>query len=126
VQKALERAGAMAKEGMGYLKQMTTRPLTIGYSLRESPVRLFAWIYEKLVTWSDEEVLTWVSICYFSNPGPEAAGDLYYAIEHSNPPAFTAIAAYVDVPFGVAMFQNESVVLPRLWNRTLGPLVYEG
>ncbi|KAI0966626.1 Alpha/Beta hydrolase protein [Xylaria arbuscula] len=130
-QRGLERAGAFAKEGMGYFKQMTTRPLTIGYSLRDSPVGLLAWIYEKLRAWSDaypwtdDEVLTWVSIHYFSTPGPEAPGNVYYAMEHSDPPAFAAAAAYVDVPFGVARFRNDLALVPRLWNRTLGPLVYE-
>ncbi|GAW12505.1 hypothetical protein ANO14919_018750 [Xylariales sp. No.14919] len=130
--RGLERAGSMSAEGMGYYKQMTTRPLTIGYSLRDSPVGLLAWIHEKLhawsdgYPWSDEEILTWVSIHYFSAPGPEAAGNVYYAMEHSDPPAFAAAAEYVDVPFGVARFQNDLVLLPKLWNRTLGPLVYEG
>ncbi|TGJ80904.1 hypothetical protein E0Z10_g7855 [Xylaria hypoxylon] len=129
--RGLERTATVSAEGMGYYKQMTTRPLTIGYSLRDSPVGLLAWIYEKLRAWSDgypwtdEEILTWVSVHYFSTPGPEAAGNVYYAIEHSDPPAFAATAEYVDVPFGVARFQNDLVLLPKLWNRTLGPLVYE-
>ena len=29
-------------------------PQTLGYSLADSPVGLLAWIYEKLVTWTDE------------------------------------------------------------------------
>ncbi|KAI1284687.1 Alpha/Beta hydrolase protein [Xylaria sp. FL0933] len=130
-QRGLERAGAFAKEGMGYFKQMTTRPLTLGYVLRDSPVGLLAWIYEKLRAWSDgypwtdEEILTWVSVHYFSTPGPEAPGNVYYAMEHSDPPAFAAAAKYVGVPFGVARFRNDISLAPRLWNRTLGPLVYE-
>ncbi|KAI0434752.1 Alpha/Beta hydrolase protein [Xylaria sp. FL1042] len=129
--RGLERAGAFAKEGMGYFKQMTTRPLTIGYSLRDSPVGLLAWIYEKLRAWSDEypwtdeEILTWVNVYYLSTPGPEAPGKVYYAMEHSDPPAFAAAAEYVNVPFGVARFRNDIALAPRLWNRTLGPLVYE-
>ncbi|KAI0532432.1 Alpha/Beta hydrolase protein [Xylaria digitata] len=128
--RGLERAGAVSAEGMGYYKQMTTRPLTIGYSLRDSPVGLLAWIYEKLRAWSDgypwadEEILTWVSVYYFSTPGPEAAGNVYYAMEHGDPPVFAAAAEYIDVPLGVARFQNDLVLLPKLWNRTLGPLVY--
>lgn len=37
----------------GYFKQQSTRPQTLGYSLADSPVGLLAWIYEKLVAWSD-------------------------------------------------------------------------
>lgn len=52
---------------------------------------------------------------------------MYYAMEHGDGPrAFAVAAEYVDVPFGVARFANDIAVLPKLWNRTLGPLVYTG
>ncbi|KAH9480609.1 Putative epoxide hydrolase [Psilocybe cubensis] len=41
-------------EGMGYFMEQTTQPQTLGYSLADSPVGLLAWIYEKLVNWSDK------------------------------------------------------------------------
>ena len=37
----------------GYMIEQATRPQTIGYALADSPVGLLAWIYEKLVTWTD-------------------------------------------------------------------------
>jgi hypothetical protein len=37
----------------GYGKLQNTRPQTLGYSLTDSPIGLLAWIYEKLVEWSD-------------------------------------------------------------------------
>lgn len=37
----------------GYFKQQTTQPQTLGYGLADSPVGLLAWIYEKLVVWTD-------------------------------------------------------------------------
>lgn len=131
--RGLARAAAFATDGMGYYKQMTTRPLTTGYGLRDSPAALLAWIVEKLRAWADpshvwtdDEILTWVSVHHFSTPGPEAPGNVYRAMEHSDPPAFGVAAEYVDVPFGVARFANDIAVLPKLWNRTLGPLVYVG
>lgn len=33
--------------------EQATKPQTLGYSLADSPVGLLAWIYEKLVSWSD-------------------------------------------------------------------------
>ena len=39
---------------MGYLQLQSTRPQTLGYSLSDSPVGLLAWIYEKLVAWTDK------------------------------------------------------------------------
>jgi hypothetical protein len=41
------------KNGMGYLAEQSTKPQTLGFSLADSPVGLLAWIYEKLVTWTD-------------------------------------------------------------------------
>lgn len=41
-------------EGSGYAKQQSTKPQTLGYALQDSPVGLLAWIYEKLVVWTDE------------------------------------------------------------------------
>jgi hypothetical protein len=40
-------------KGTGYLVLQSTRPQTLGYSLADSPVGMLAWIYEKLVHWSD-------------------------------------------------------------------------
>ena len=40
--------------GRGYSTQQSTRPQTLGYGLSDSPVGLLAWIYEKLVGWTDK------------------------------------------------------------------------
>jgi hypothetical protein len=39
--------------GEGYFELQCTKPQTIGYSLADSPSGLLAWIYEKLVEWTD-------------------------------------------------------------------------
>ena len=39
--------------GQGYSAIQRTKPQTLGYALADSPVALLAWIYEKLVTWTD-------------------------------------------------------------------------
>ena len=43
-----------ATTGRGYSTEQSTRPQTLGYSLADSPVGLLAWIYEKLVAWTDK------------------------------------------------------------------------
>lgn len=50
----LAKNGLAFRLGMGYLRQQQTQPQTLGYSLADSPAGLLAWIYEKLVNWSDE------------------------------------------------------------------------
>ncbi|RGP78621.1 epoxide hydrolase [Fusarium longipes] len=129
--KALVRAGEVSKVGMGYYNMQSTKPTTIGFSLRDSPVGLLAWIYEKLVQWSDayewtdEEILTWVSIHWFSTAGPDAPSNLYYSFEQSDPIAFIAAGAFIDLPLGISRFKNDLVLLPKLWNQTLGPVVFQ-
>jgi hypothetical protein len=44
---------AFQAQGDGYFKVQSTRPQTLGYGLADSPVGMLAWIYEKLVKWSD-------------------------------------------------------------------------
>ena len=127
----LRRTESFSKEGSGYLREQSTKPQTIGYSFADSPVGLLAWIYEKMhdwsnmYTWTDDEILTWVSIYYFSKAGPAATSLLYYEIEHSDPPAFVAAQVYIDVPIGIARFSNDLILLPKLWNYTMGPIVLQ-
>jgi hypothetical protein len=79
-----ERTQWYQKQSQGYYHQQTTRPQTLGYSLADSPVGLLAWIYEKLIewtddyAWTDEELCTWVSIYAFSTAGPAASTRIYY------------------------------------------------
>lgn len=127
----MARTGRFMTEGQGYYKMQSTKPTTLGFSFRDSPVGLLAWLYEKMHEWSDdypwtdEEILTWVSIYFFSTVGPEASSNAYYAMEHDVVPAFAAASTYVDVPLGISRFQKDLIVLPKLWNQSLGPVVWE-
>jgi pimeloyl-ACP methyl ester carboxylesterase len=127
----LGRTQQFSKEGQGYFQLQTTKPQTIGYSLTDSPVGLLAWLYEKLhdwtdnYAWTDDEILTWVSIYYFSKAGPAATSNIYYEIEHRQPKAFEASQIFINVPLGIARFSKDLILLPKLWNQTLGPVVLE-
>ena len=127
----LARTAWFTQEANGFYRQQATKPQTIGYSISDSPIGLLSWIYEKLHDWSDDypwtddEVLTWVSIYYFSTAGPAASVNIYYENEHRNPPVFPACQTYVDVPLGISRFPKDLILLPKLWNRTLGPVVFE-
>lgn len=75
----IERTQWFLTKGCGYSHEQKTQPQTLGYALADSPVALLAWIYEKLVQWTDgypwedDEVLTWISVYWFSKPGPAAS-----------------------------------------------------
>jgi hypothetical protein len=76
-------------------------------------VGLLAWIYDKLVTWSDnypwtdDEVITWVSIYYHSVSGPESSSYIYYEALHDPNITVPAVQGYIDVPLGLADFPIE-------------------
>ncbi|CAF9923879.1 MAG: hypothetical protein GOMPHAMPRED_003474 [Gomphillus americanus] len=122
-------------EGDGYLKEQDTKPQTLAYALTDSPTALLAWIYEKLhdwtdaYPWTDDEILTWVSIYVFSRMGAGASTRIYY--ESGHPLAGSAsrmevIQSYIpNVPLALAYFPNEIVRLPLSWAWTNGPVVQQ-
>jgi hypothetical protein len=132
----LKRTQDFTKNGSGYNNIQKTRPHTLGFALVDSPIALLAWIYEKLrdwtdnYKWTDDEVLTWISIYLFSDAGPDASMRLYYDIV--NPTAKGSLDGKVEsfmkyntVPLGLSYFPKDVVVLPSSWGRTLGPVAFE-
>jgi len=126
----LERTKWFETKGRGYYAEHATKPQTLGYALADSPVGLLAWIYEKLVSWTDsypwddDEVLTWISSYYFSHAGPAASLRIYYELHNGEkryPPPSEAPA----IPLGLSYFPQELVVVPRRWTRLLGNVVFE-
>ncbi|KAJ5931595.1 hypothetical protein N7516_006084 [Penicillium verrucosum] len=143
--------------GNAYMKQQETRPQTLGYGLHDSPVGLLAWIYDKMHTWSDkypwtdEEILTWVSIYYFSTAGPVASTRIYYEasapkrggssyvsddssqedlleqadLNYMSLEQILAAQAPQSVRFAVAQFREEIIMWPMAWYRSIGNVVQE-
>ncbi|ROW05807.1 hypothetical protein VMCG_05122 [Cytospora schulzeri] len=126
----LERTRWFQEEGMGYSLEQSTRPHTIGFALADSPVALLAWVYEKLhdwtdgYPWTDDEVLTWISIYAFSTAGPDSSVRIYYEqrkqLQNSSGPKCSD-----KVPLGLSYFRRDLVVPPNTWGSTLGPVVFE-
>ncbi|KAI0794065.1 alpha/beta-hydrolase [Fomes fomentarius] len=120
------------KREMGYFAVQSTKPQTIGYSFADSPVGLLAWIYEKLVKisdaypWTDDEVLEWVSIYWFSRAGPAASCRIYYEMTGGGTaPDVYGDTAWTSVPLGVSYFPREPIRFPQSWTSMIGKLVFE-
>jgi hypothetical protein len=119
--------------GSGYLALQDSKPQTIGYALADSPVALLAWMVEKLhdwtdgYGWTDDEMLTWVSIYQFSRAGPAASVRIYYESTHA--PELTRadmLTRWIPrVPLGLAYLPKEIAVLPMAWGHQLGPVVQQ-
>jgi pimeloyl-ACP methyl ester carboxylesterase len=105
----LDRMAAFRAEGSGYLAIQNSRPQTIGYGLADSPVLQLAWIAEKVREWTDlpvdrDQLLTTVSLYWFTGSGASAAHTLYDQAHSSDwgaPPA---------VPQGFAVFGADETV----------------
>ncbi|KAJ6590536.1 Alpha/Beta hydrolase protein [Mycena vulgaris] len=132
-QAGLERTAWFHRFGGGYLRQQSTQPQTLGYSLSDSPAGLLAWIYEKLVNWSDaypwedDEILTWISIYWFSRAGPTASLRIYFeAGNRSIDAAFSVPEPRPTVPLGLSHFPKDILVFPNSWTRGMGNVVFDG
>lgn len=131
--KGFARSKWFLEQGSGYRLQQSTKPQTLGYALADSPVALLAWIYEKLHDWTDEypwtddEILTWVSIYYFSTAGPAASVRIYYEVTHADSECTRDRAGQwiPKVKLGLLHAPKEITVVPHSWGRTLGPTVFE-
>ncbi|CAF9921119.1 hypothetical protein IMSHALPRED_005087 [Imshaugia aleurites] len=126
------RSDWMLKEGSGYRLEQGTKPQTLGYALADSPVGLLAWIYEKLHDWTDgypwteDEILTWVSIYWFSTAGVAANLRIYYEALHDTQFGRDRTEEWIPhVKLGLAHFPKELTVVPKSWGRTMGPVVYQ-
>ncbi|KAL4798898.1 Alpha/Beta hydrolase protein [Aspergillus venezuelensis] len=113
-------------KGNGYATQQATRPQTLGYGIHDSPVALLAWIYDKLhlwtdkYPWTDDEILTWVSIYLFSRGGPAASVRIYYESAEGGTLLDSMNPVPKGVKVGVAQFRGEIMRWPMSWVRLLG------
>ena len=131
-QARLNRARDFQREGSGCFAIHSTRPMTLTYAMTDSLEGLLSWILDKLHLWTDayswtpDEILTWISIYYFGTAGPAASFNAYYSHQHRQPvSAFAQAVRYTDVPVGISRFSKEILNMAKLWNRTLGPIVFE-
>ncbi|MBF6469987.1 epoxide hydrolase [Nocardia beijingensis] len=105
----LQRMDSFRTEGSGYLAIQNTRPQTIGYGLVDSPVFQLAWIAEKFDNWTDlpidrDQLLTTVSLYWFTGAGATAAHTLYEQAHSSD------WGAPATVPQGFAVFSADETV----------------
>jgi hypothetical protein len=141
----LERANWFKTTQRGYHDEQATKPQTLAYSLSDSPSGLLAWIYEKLVLWSDDYkwaddegiclllalclvrrltpyhavVLTWISIYWFSRAGPAASLRIYF--ERRAATAALDSLPFPTIPLGISYFPKELFPCPRTCASYLSP-----
>ena len=114
---SLRRLRQYGQDGKGYLQIQGTRPQTLAYGLTDSPVGQLAWIVEKFREWTDpaaelpedavdrDQLLTNVSIYWFTRGGASAAQFLYEAAH-----AAREWGAPAPAPTGFAVFGEGGLV----------------
>ncbi len=106
-----------------YAALQGTKPQTLAFSMRDSPVGLLAWIVEKLRAWSDCEgdveqafsqdtILTDVMLHWLSDG---LTGSLRLYKENRLQPLVFAPGERVVPALGVALFPRELPMPPRSW-----------
>jgi len=115
--------------GSGYAKQQTTRPQTLGYGLNDSPVGQAAWIYEKLIDWTDndgaadtiltvDEMLDNITLYWLTETATSSA-QFYWENAAANS------AKKVEVPTGITQFSGDLFNASRRWvERAYPQIVY--
>ncbi|EPS44937.1 hypothetical protein H072_1084 [Dactylellina haptotyla CBS 200.50] len=127
----IERTQKFLKEGFGYHLMHRHRPQTIGYSIQDSPSGLLAWILDKLhdwtddYPWTDDEILTWISIFWFSTGGPTASVRLYYESARLPSDDKPKDTNWTSCPMGISYFPRDINVSPSAWARPMGNFVFE-
>jgi epoxide hydrolase len=117
---SLQRLRQYGEDGRGYLQLQGTRPQTLAYGLTDSPAGQLAWIVEKFKEWTDpgrqlpdqavdrDQLLTNVSVYWFTRSGASAATFLYEAAH-----AVREWGAPSPAPTGFAVF-GEGGLLRRV------------
>ena len=116
-QERVQRLHTYLTEGNGYFQIQATRPQTLSYALTDSPAGQLAWIAEKFKEWTNsghqlpedaisrDDILTDVSIYWFTQAAGSAANVTYYEGMHSGD-----WPAPSPVPTGVAVFAEDVAI----------------
>ncbi|KAE9383105.1 alpha/beta-hydrolase, partial [Gymnopus androsaceus JB14] len=125
-QEGLARLANFERFESGYFKQQSTRPQTLvlldclpGFMRSLSGGVI-------IILGQDDEVLTWVSIYWFSRAGPTASLRIYYEVMNSGQ-GFNSLtlSTVPTIPMGSSLFPKESVRVPKSWYPRIGNSVFE-
>ncbi len=131
----IARSTRHEKSGGGYMAIQNTRPQTIGIALTANPVALLTWIDDKMHSWTDgykwtdDEILTRVSIYEFSTAGAAASLKIYFDENNPSsegPPFFWTCGQEFShgSKLGISRFPEELCLRPKLWHHIMGEVVF--
>jgi pimeloyl-ACP methyl ester carboxylesterase len=128
--RAIESMHRFQNNEFGFLLVQATKPQMIGYALADSPVGLFAWIYEQFYEHTDnngdpesdltrDEMLDDITLYWLTDTAASSAR-IYFENAGLGPNA-----GVVDLPLGYSVFPRELYCPPRSWANACYPkLIY--
>jgi microsomal epoxide hydrolase len=125
----LDRAAGFHRLGSAYALEHATKPATIGFVAGSNPISLLAWVGEKLLDWTDDDlpidtVLESVSLYWFTN----CFATSIYPYRHLFTPGVVGAHEnpkwYVNKPMGFSWFPQELAPIPAAWVAETGNLVF--
>ncbi len=133
-QRAFDALSAFFGRNAAYGAMMVTRPQTIGYALTDSPVGLAAWMYDKIVQWTDSDgmpervlgrdaILDDISL-YWLTGTATASGRFYWENHNNNFSADAQKTTQIRLPVAVSVFPGEIYRAPRSWTERAYPSLY--
>jgi pimeloyl-ACP methyl ester carboxylesterase len=118
-QAMLGKAKSYQDFGSGYAKQQSTKPQTLGYGLNDSPVGQAAWIFEKLLDWTDnrgspgtvltmDEMLDNITLYWLTGTATSSARFYWENVEVDS-------STKVELPTGITQFSGDIFNSSRRW-----------
>ncbi|CAF3994402.1 unnamed protein product [Adineta steineri] len=125
----LRRAAEFMSTGSAYALEHATRTSTIGHVLASNPIALLAWIGEKFLEWTDEDlpldtILESVTLYWVTETLPRALYPYRQLLTPGNIGAHENPKWYIKKPFGFSWFPKEITPVPQSWAATTGNLVF--
>jgi pimeloyl-ACP methyl ester carboxylesterase len=131
---AFETLSKFFARSAAYGAMMVTRPQTIGYGLCDSPATLAAFMYEKIVEWTDsgdepervltkDEILDAISLYWLTDTGASASR-FYWENNNNNFSSAAQQTTEITVPVAVTVFPAEIYRAPKTWTQRAYPTLH--
>ena len=115
--------------GSAYALEHATKPSTIGLVLSTNPMAFLAWVGEKMLDWTDDDlplatILADVSLYWLTNTIGTSLWPYRQLFTPGNLGAHENPAWHINKPLGFSWFPKEIAPVPRAWIATTGDLVF--
>lgn len=103
------------QEDGAYIGIQSTRPLSLGYGLSDSPSGMAGWLFEKYHDWSDWERFSMDDLCdaftlYWMCDCASTSIRMYHGNTFTLPPM-----GKIETPVAIAQFPKDILPVPRAW-----------